>query len=498
MGTTMTENRYGNWVGGREDFDGEPHLLKSPADGREVATVTYATAPKTNEAVDVAREAARSWRNSTVPERQRLLGRLMEQVQSRADVYAFLESANTGKTLRQSTFMDIPLGIDNLRYFATTREFVPERRIEHPEFPGTHGVIQHVPMGVVGAIAPWNVPFLMAVWKLAPALLAGNTVVLKPSHHTPLTALELGRDAVAAGFPPGVVNVLTGTGSVVGDTLLKNPNVNMVSFTGSTKTGLELMGRAVGLKKFTMELGGKSPNVVFADADLEQAAKGVLFGIYLNSGQLCESGSRLILQTSVREEFLARLCELMERMRPGNPMDMETDISAITTEAQRRKIETMVDAGISAGAKVRFRRDVSKQTPPGGLFYPPTLLTEVRDDMVVAREEIFGPVLSVMEFEKESDAVELANRTDYGLAAGVWTTDLPKAERVASQIDAGTVWVNEYHLLSAAAPRGGFKNSGIGRELGLEGILECTQTRHVFVNPEHSDMDDVAYGLLFP
>jgi len=492
------ETRYGNWIGGREDFDGETHLLKSPADGREVATVTYATAAKTAEAVEAAREAARTWKGSSLEERQRLLGQLMDRIQARADTYATLESLNTGKTLRQSMLMDIPLGIDNFRYFATTREFALQREIEHPEFPGTHGIVQHAPMGVVGAIAPWNVPFLMAAWKLGPALLAGNAVVLKPSHHTPLTALELGRDAAAAGFPPGVVNIVTGTGPVVGDALLKHPRVNMVSFTGSTKTGLELMGRATGLKKFTMELGGKSPNVVFADADLDDAAKGVLFGIYLNSGQLCESGSRLIVQSSIRDSFLGRLCGLLDQMRPGNPMDMETDISAITTESQKRKIETMVEAGVSAGAKVRYRKDLHSLTPPGGLYYPPTLLTDVRDDMVVAREEIFGPVLSVLEFATESEAVELANRTEYGLAAGVWTTDLAKAERVASQIDAGTVWVNQYHLLSAAAPRGGFKNSGIGRELGLEGILECTQTRHIFVNPKHNDMDDVAYGLILP
>jgi acyl-CoA reductase-like NAD-dependent aldehyde dehydrogenase len=492
------ETRYGNWIGGREDFDGESHLLKSPADGREVAMVTYATAAKTAEAVEAAREASRKWKDSSLEERQRLLGQLMDRVQARSDTYANLESLNTGKTLRQSMLMDIPLGIDNFRYFSTTREFVLQREIEHPEFPGTRGIVQHAPMGVVGAIAPWNVPFLMAVWKLAPALLAGNAVVLKPSHHTPLTALELGRDAVAAGFPPGVVNIVTGTGPVVGDALLKHPHVNMLSFTGSTKTGLELMGRATGLKKFTMELGGKSPNVVFADADLELAAKGVLFGIYLNSGQLCESGSRLIVQTSIRDAFLERLCGLLDQMRPGNPMDMETDVSAITTESQKRKIETMVEAGVAAGAKVRYRKDLQSLTPPGGLYYPPTLLTDVRDDMVVAREEIFGPVLSVLDFQTESEAVELANRTEYGLAAGVWTTDLAKAERVASQIDAGTVWVNQYHLLSAAAPRGGFKNSGIGRELGLEGILECTQTRHVFVNPKHNDMDDVAYGLILP
>ncbi len=492
------EPRYGNRIGEREDFDGEGHLLKSPADGRDVATVTYADAKKTDEAVETAREASKKWKTSTLKERQDLLLRLVERIQSRSETYAFLESLNTGKTLRQSTLLDIPLGIENVRYFATTKEFALQREIEHPEYPGTRGVVQYAPMGVVASIAPWNVPFLMAVWKLAPALLAGNAVVLKPSHYTPLTALELGRDTAAVGFPPGVVNVVTGYGPVVGDALVKNKHVNMVSFTGSTKTGQELMAGSSGLKKFTLELGGKSPNVVFADADLEQAAMGALFGIYLNSGQLCESGSRLLLQASIRESFLAKLRELMGRMRPGNPMDMETDISAITTEKQKRKIETMVEAGVAAGAKVYFRKEVSVLSPPGGLFYPPTVLTEVHHDQEVWREEIFGPVLSVMEFETESEAIELANRTEYGLAAGVWTSDLTRAERVASQIDAGTVWVNEYHMLSAAAPRGGFKNSGIGRELGLEGILECTQTRHIFVNPEHTDLDDAAYGVVLP
>jgi len=492
------EPRYGNRIGDREVFEGEEVLLKSPADGRDIATVVYADAERTNEAVERAREAAAVWKSSTLAVRQALLLRLAERVQSRADTYATLESLNTGKTLRQSNLMDIPLGIENLRYFATTKEFSLEREIEHPEYPGTRGIVQYAPMGVVAAIAPWNVPFLMAVWKLAPALLAGNSVVLKPSHHTPLTALELGRDASEVGFPPGVVNVVTGRGSVVGDALLHNPHVNMVSFTGSTRTGKAILSTAVGLKRFTLELGGKSPNIVFADADLETAAKGVLFGIYLNSGQLCESGSRLVVESSIRESFVGRLMELLGRMRPGNPMDMETDISAITTAEQQRKIATMVDQGVSAGAKVLFRADLANRTPPGGRFYPPTLLADVRPDMEVAREEIFGPVLSVMEFGSESEAVEVANRTDYGLAAGVWSADLEKAQRVASQIDAGTVWINSYHMLSAAAPRGGFKNSGIGRELGLEGLLECTQTRHVFVNPTHADIDDVAYGLILP
>jgi acyl-CoA reductase-like NAD-dependent aldehyde dehydrogenase len=257
------------------------------------------------------------------------------------------------------------------------------------------------------------------------------------------------------------------------------------------------MSGSVGIKKFTMELGGKSPNIVFEDADLDKAAKGVLFGIYLNSGQLCESGSRLVVQSSIKEKFLAKLKEIMERMRAGNPLDMETDVSAITTAEQKTKIETLVDGGIKEGAEIYYRKQIDEVVPKGGLYYPPTLLTDVPAGANVAREEIFGPVLITSEFEDEAGAVEIANDTDYGLAAGVWTKDMEKAKRVANSIDAGTIWVNVYHLPSAAAPRGGFKNSGIGRELGLEGMLEFTQTRHIFLN-EGSDIVDVAYGVVLP
>lgn len=491
------ESRYGNWIGGREDFEGEPHLLTSPADGRSVATVTFATAAKTAEAVEAAQAAARRWKYSRLEERQRLLGQLMDRVQSRADHYATLESLNTGKTLRQSTLMDIPLAIDNLRYFSTTREFVVEREIEHPEFPGTRGIVQYAPLGVVGAIAPWNVPFLMAVWKIAPALLAGNTVVLKPSHHTPLTALELAKDSVEVGFPAGVLNALVGKGATVGQALVSSPKVSLISFTGSTATGEKLLSSSGGIKKFTLELGGKSPNVVFEDADLDKAVKGVMFGIYLNSGQLCESGSRLVVQSSIRERFLSKLRGAMERMRAGSPLDMETDVSAITTEEQKRKIETMVQAGVDQGANMYYQKPIAESVPKGGLYYAPTLLTDVPKGAELAREEVFGPVLVAIEFDEEADAVAIANDTEYGLAAGVWTKDVQKAKRVAAQIDAGTVWVNEYHMLSAAAPRGGFKKSGIGRELGLEGVMEFTQTRHIFLN-EGTDIDEVAYGLILP
>ena len=489
--------RYGNIVGGQEDFEGEGVTLRSPADGSPVTEVFYADRSKADEAIDAAAEAFKKWSKTSLQERQDLLLKLAERVQSRADEYSLIETQNTGKTIRQSTMMDIPLGIEHMRYFGTTKDFPSTREIDHPEFPGTRGIVQYAPLGVVGAIAPWNVPFLMAVWKVAPALLAGNTVVLKPSHHTPLTALELAKDSIEAGFPPGVLNALVGKGATVGQVLVSSPRVSLVSFTGSTATGEKLLSSSTGIKKFTLELGGKSPNIVFEDADLEKAVKGVMFGIYLNSGQLCESGSRLIVQSSIREEFLSKLKRAMERMRAGNPLDMETDVSAITTEAQKRKIETMVDGGLSEGAHMYYQKPIAQSVPKGGLYYPPSLLTDVPKSSEMAREEIFGPVLVALEFENENDAVAIANDTEYGLAAGVWTKDVQKAKRVASEIEAGTVWVNEYHFLSAAAPRGGFKKSGIGRELGLEGILEFTQTRHIMLN-EGTDIDEVAYGLILP
>jgi acyl-CoA reductase-like NAD-dependent aldehyde dehydrogenase len=496
----MDKLRFGNVVNGEESYDGVPHDLMSPADGRYIGTVFYADSSIADRAIDNAEDSFnRVWSRTDLSERQKLLMRLADRIQERSDIYSNLETLNTGKTIRQSRLMDIPLGIDHIRYFASTREFEIERRITHPEFPDTEGIVEHLPVGVVGAIAPWNVPFLMAVWKIAPALLAGNTVVLKPSHYTPLTALELAKDAINSGFPAGVINVVTGSGKEVGDAIVKNPKVRLVSFTGSSATGSKLMGSAFPtIKKFTLELGGKSPNIVFADADLDHAAKGVLFGIYLNSGQLCESGSRLIIQSSIRDKFMNILSKYMEKMRPGNPTEMETDISAITNTAQQEKIIRMVDRGVEQGAEVFYRCDISGKVPAGGIYYPPTLITGIDNEMEIAKEEIFGPVLSVMDFTSESEAIELANRTNYGLAAGIWTGDMDRGRRVASSILAGTVWINEYHLLSAAAPRGGFKNSGIGRELGLEGIMEMTETRHTFVSPGRNDLDDVAYGLLFP
>ena len=487
-----------NFVNGEFVDEGRKVTVTSPVDGKPVSEVILADKKSTMEAIDSAYEAYyRSWAETTVRERQALLSKLARLVQEKSNEYAFMESINTGKTLRQSMLMDIPLGISHIEYFAGTDEFKFSREITHPEYPDTRGIVQNAPMGVVGAIAPWNVPFLMAVWKIAPAVLAGNTIVLKPSHHTPMTALNLAKDIRDAGFPPGVINIVAGTGSEVGNTICTDDRVSMVSFTGSTATGKKVMSMASeSLKKVTLELGGKSPNIVLPDADLDHAAKGILFGIFLNSGQLCESGSRLIVHSSVREKLIGKMTEHLKNMKAGNPMDMETEISAITTGDQLKKIGNLLREGESQGARILYQRELGESVPEGGFYFPPTILDNVTDAMTVAKEEIFGPVLAVSEFKSADEAVRIANSSKYGLASGVWTRDMKAAFDIGSRIEAGTVWINEYHMLSAAAPRGGFKKSGTGRELGLEGILEYTQTRHLFINEKESDFDRVAYGLI--
>lgn len=488
---------FGNYIDGKIDKDGKETTLLSPVDGSEFCRLFLADEEKTREAIDSAETAFKKWSGTTLNQRQEIFSKLLEIVEGKVDRYAWLESANTGRTIRQSTFMDVTIAIEHIRHFANTKEFVESREIEHPEYPGTRGTIQYKPMGVVGGVAPWNVPLLMAVWKIMPALLTGNTVVLKPSHFTPATAFELAGDLSAAGLPPGVLNVVTGEGSVVGTTLSKSDKIRVLSFTGSTATGKRVSREAGGtLKKILMELGGKSPNIVLEDADLDKAARGVLFGIFLHSGQLCESGSRLLVQDSVKDKLLNRIKSHMERMKSGNPLDMETDIGAITTMEQRNKIEALYNRGLQEGARVYFSHALGTNIPENGFYFPPTVLSDVSNAMEIAQEEIFGPVLTVTDFHSDEDAAEIANSSKYGLAAGVWSSDTKRATSLANLIDTGTVWINDYHMISAAAPRGGFKESGIGRELGLDGIMEYTQTRHLFYGSDENALGEIARGLV--
>ncbi len=489
--------KIGNFINGKIDREGNEIDLFSPIDGTLFGKAVSADENKTLEAIDAAEESLKKWEKTTVKERQEILCKLVSIIEEKKDRYAWLESSNTGRTMRQSIFMDVTVAIEHMRYFSTTGEFRESRKIKHPEYPGTHGIVEYRPMGVVAGIVPWNVPLLMSVWKIMPALLTGNTVVLKPSHFTPATAFELAGDLNASGLPPGVMNLVTGEGSVVGNTLSRSSKVRLLSFTGSTNTGRRVSIESAGtFKKLVMELGGKSPNIVFSDADIDRAAKGVLFGIFLHSGQLCESGSRLLVHSDIKVKLLERIKYYMERMIAGNPLDMNTDIGAITTSMQKDRINKMFHEGLDSGATLFYSKNIQGMVPEKGLYFSPSILTDVHNDMDVAREEIFGPVLTVTEFANEQEAADIANDSRYGLAAGVWSRNKKVAKEFADRIESGTVWINDYHMISAAAPRGGYKDSGIGRELGLDGILEYTQTRHLFFGSPQNALGEIAYGIV--
>lgn len=336
----------------------------------------------------------------------------------------------------------------------------------------------------------------MASWKAAPALLAGNSVVLKPSFLTPLSALKFGEILYRAGLPRGTLSVIPGTGSVVGSELASSKNVDILSFTGSTETGKEVMRLASSnVKKVLLELGGKSPNIVFEDADLEKAVKGAMFAVFLHSGQLCESGTRLLLSEKIHDTFMKRMKTRADSMRVGPTDSMETDIGPLISKEQLSRVESYIFSGESEGAKMLSGGPVNERTLEAGYYVKPTIFTDVRPEMKMWQEEIFGPVLSVMKFKDEDEAIKIADDTMYGLAAGVWSSSVERALKIGSRIRAGTLWINDYHLLTAYAPRGGYKQSGFGRELGEDGLYEYMQTKHYFVN-ESGELEETAYSLI--
>jgi aldehyde dehydrogenase (NAD+) len=453
----------------------------NPATGEEICQVAEADAADVEKAVRAARAAFQQgapWRKMAASQRGVLLNRLADLIEKHADELAQLESLDNGKPVAVARAADLPLTIACFRYYAGWADKVQGKTIP---IAGDYFCYTRLePVGVVGQIIPWNFPLLMLAWKLGPALATGNTIVMKPAEQTPLTALRVGELIVEAGFPEGVVNLLPGYGPTAGAAIANHMDVDKVAFTGSTEVGHLIMEAAAksNLKRVTLELGGKSPNIVFADADMDQAVEGAHFALFFNQGQCCCAGSRLFVEEKAYDEFVERSAERARKRTVGDPFDPATEQGPQVDQTQFDKVMGYIDAGKRQGAKLVCG---GNRVGDRGFFIEPTVFADVADNMTIAQEEIFGPVQSIIKFRTIDEVVDRANNTMYGLAAAVWTRDIGKAHAIANSVRAGTVWINCYDVFDAAAPFGGFKQSGIGRELGEYGLQQYTEVKTVTV-----------------
>jgi aldehyde dehydrogenase (NAD+) len=469
----------GQWVETANKFD-----TSNPATGEVLTQIAAASSEDVDRAVAAARKAfddrSGPWRKMSASERGRLIWRLADLLEKNIDEFAELETLDNGKPIFESRYVDMPMVIDVLRYYAGWATKIHGETTNTFETAFTYTLRE--PVGVVGMIVPWNFPLLLASWKLGPALACGNTLVWKPASLTPLTALRFGELTVEAGLPAGVLNVVTGN-SEVGRTMVRHPGIDKIAFTGSTEVGKEIMrGAADTMKRITLELGGKSPNIVFADADIDSAVKGAITGIFYGKGEVCNAGSRLFVESKVQDEFLEKLVARAKKMQPADPLDPKTRMGAIVSQEQMQTVLGYIEVGKKEGAKLiaggnRVSVDGSK-----GYFMEPTIFSGVNNNMKIAQEEIFGPVLATISFDDIDSAIAQANQNPYGLASAVWTRDLKKAHLVSRQLKAGTVWINTYGLMDAAMPFGGYKSSGLGRELGMNAIEHYTETKTVWMN----------------
>ena len=454
-----------------------------PANGELIAEVAAGLAPDVDKAVKAARVAFNDpkWRHMDAADRGVLLWRIADAIEARQQDLIRIEVVDNGKPLREAQ-IDLREAVDAFRYYAgwTTK-------MTGDTIPVRGNVLNYTlrePVGVVGAIIPWNFPLLMAAWKVAPALACGNTVVLKPAEQTPLTALELAAIASEAGLPAGVLNVITGLGESAGAALVAHPDVDKIAFTGSTQVGKIIMRTAAeSLKKVSLELGGKSPNIVFDDADVDAAVRGSFAAIYYNNGQCCTAGSRLLVHERVADQLVEKIAERAKKMTPGDPLDPKTRMSPVISQEQLDRIMGYIETGTREGATlVTGGKRAQYHGAETGYWIEPTIFDQVKPEHTIAQEEIFGPVLAAVRFSDEEEAIDIANRTIYGLAAGIWTSDVKRAHRVAKRLEAGTIWINTYHPLDAASPFGGYKQSGYGRELGAYALDLYTQIKSVWVD----------------
>ncbi|HKD92186.1 MAG TPA: aldehyde dehydrogenase family protein [Terriglobales bacterium] len=471
----------GEWV---EAQGGRTFNTVNPATGEVLTQVASATVADVDRAVQAARRAFDDqngpWRKMTAADRGRLLWRIADLIEKTIDEIAEIETLDNGKPIFESRYVDLPMVVEVFRYYAGWATKICGETINAR--PNAFTYTLREPLGVVAAIVPWNFPLLLASWKVGPALAAGNAVIWKPASQTSLSALRVGELMLEAGLPPGVINILPGPGAEVGMSLVKHPGVDKVAFTGSTAVGKEVMRNAADtVKRVTLELGGKSPNIVLADANMDEAVKGATTGIFYGKGEVCAAGSRLFVEKKIHDEFMSKLVDRAKKLKPGDPLDPKTRLGAIVSEQQLNTVMGYIDAGKKEGAALvaggnRVSVDGSK-----GYFLEPTIFDGVDNKMKIAQEEIFGPVLATIPFDDVDQVADLANQNMYGLAAAVWTGDVKKAHSIVKRLKAGTVWVNAYNLYDVALPFGGYKQSGFGRELGSAALEHYTEVKSVWL-----------------